>query len=382
MMLRARRTGILLLAVLLLFTEGCSLQYLSKFSGSWAAPQLSVDVALTNKTESGICAQDIQTAVPQFSGFNTAKLLNSKIQTVSDDGIAEVKQAAKDLEGYLAENTDRPPVSLYFQSSFDYSENADVLSTRIYNENYTGGAHGFRWIKSYTVNMNTGEFYDTLGSLFQNEESGKKLISDKITAEIKKQPDNYFPEAVQTIEDKNGDFPFYLDGENLIVYFDLYDISCYAAGIPVFKFPLADLKTKVSFNSVSPAGDVLLNGMNLDFNHKVVSNDNGDFLPLDDMAKSISLSVTEDGGKYAIDGKAVQPTIISGVAYMPIQYFNDFLKDSPLKGFVTYDGTVLRIFTQTVQSGEEKKLMRSDVNSVGSEIYLNSADSGSSSDHS
>jgi hypothetical protein len=326
----------LLLAVSLLLTGGCSLQYLSKLSGSESVQCLSVNVDLTNKTEGNVY---IQTAVPVFGGFDSAKLLNSNIQDIVDNGIAEVKQAAKDLEN----DKDRPPVPLYFSSFFDYSENAGVLSTWITSENYTGGAHGFHWIKPFTVNMKTGESYDTMGSLFVDAQAGKKLITDKIIAEIKKQPDNYFPEAVQTVKDKNGDFNFYLDGKNLVVYFDLYDITPYVAGIPVFKFPLTDLKTKISFYDIAPAGDVRRNGMTLDFTNKVISNDQGVFLPLEETGVALSHSVLNTNGKYTVDGKVVQPTMINGVAYVPLQFFTETLGD-----FIIYDGEVLRMFMQTV----------------------------------
>lgn len=325
----------LLLVGSMLFSGGCSSRTLSNFpegSGS----QLTVDVDITDQTEDGV---SIKTAVPQFGGFDTAELLNSDIQDIIDKGIEEVRQAKKDLEQY----PDRPPVPLLYESFFDYSSNADVLSTWITGYNYTGGAHGMTYINPFTVNRKTGEFYNTLGSLFAEEEAGKKQITDKILAQIKANPDAYFSEAEKTVKDKNGNFNFYIEGDDLVVYFDLYDIAPYAAGIQYFKFPLKDLNVKAEFKGMSKNGAVRKNGMTLEFENKVVSGESGTFLPLVETAQALSHTVENKDGKYTVDGKAVQPTMINGIAYMPLEYFTDTLGD-----FVIYYDDILRLFTQTV----------------------------------
>ncbi len=324
----------LLLAGSMLFAGGCSPRMLSKLSEG-SGSQLTVDVDITDKTEDGV---SIQTAVPQFGGFDTARLLNSNIQDLIDAGIAEVKQAAKDLEQY----PDRPPVPLLYESFFDYSSNADVLSTWITSYNYTGGAHGMTYLKPFTVNRKTGEFYSTLGSLFAEEEAGKKLITEKILAQIRANPDRYFPDAEKTVKDKNGNFSFYIEGDDLVVYFDLYDIAPYAAGIQYFKFPLKDLNVKAEFKGMNKTGAVRKNGMTLEFENKPVSGESGTFLPLVETAQALSHTVEYKDGKYTVDGKAVQPTMVNGVAYMPLNYFTDTLGD-----FVIYYDDILRLFTQT-----------------------------------
>jgi len=90
--------------------------------------------------------------------------------------------------------------------------------------------------------------------------------------------------------------------------------------------------------------------MNTTFNHKVISNDNGVFLPLKETGDALCINVLEKDGKYTVNGKSVQPTMIDSVAYMPIQYYNDLLESDAIKGFAVYDGNVLRMFTQTEES--------------------------------
>ena len=214
------------------------------------------------------------------------------------------------------------------------------------------GAHGFRWIRTFNVNIKTGETYETAGALFKDPQAGTKRITDKILADIKRHPELYFPEAVQTVEALKEKYPFYLDGQNLIVYFQLYDITPYAAGIP--EFALKDLQTKVPLGGHT-RGDIRLNGKDIQFTDQVVSNQNGDFLPLNDTAKALSLTVTQKDGKYFVDGKAVKPVMMDGKAYLPLETFNELLKDAGKNGFVVFDGQILRMFADN-NTGKEIQL--------------------------
>lgn len=353
----ASKLAALLLAVSLCFAYGCSPQ-----SAQVEDKVLSIaqGTEVTNKTEDGI---HIQTAIPIFSGFSAAKLMNEKIRRISDDGIADIKQTAKELGDNLV------PDTLFYESYYDSFWDNNLLSVWITNENYSGGAHGLSWVKSFTVNTQTGEFYDTPGSIFKDPAAGTKLITDKITSEIKKQQDAFFPEAMQTVLDKKGNYSFYLDGQNLVVYFDLYELIAYAGGTPTFTFPLADLETKVRMGNNPDRGVVRSNGMDIAFDHPVISDDKGVWLPLKDTANSLCHTVEEKDGKYTVDGKSVLPTIINGAAYMSIPYFNDIEKNFAIKGFVVYDGKVLRMFTETAPSLEdEKPLSNSSVNTVSKKV--------------
>lgn len=298
-----------------------------------------------DKTEDGVM---VRTAIPVFSGFSGAEKLNKEIQKISVDSIAEVKEQAKELGNSAAAG------HLYFISFYDSFLDGDVLSVRIYNENYTGGAHGFRWIRTFNVNIKTGETYETAGALFKDPQAGTKQITDKILADIKRHPELYFPEAAQTVEALKGKYPFYLDGQNLIVYFQLYDIAPYAAGIPEFAFPLKDLQTKMPLGGHT-RGDIRLNGKDIQFTDQVVSNQDGDFLPLKDTAKALSLTVTQKDGKYFVDGKAVKPVMMDGKAYLPLETFNELLKDAGKNGFVVFDGQILRMFADN-NTGKEIQL--------------------------
>lgn len=369
MMYRAKRAVLLLMAFCCILSQaGCAGAAEARTASSQVTG-FSQGSKVVNTTEDKV---QIQTAVPVFLGFSAAQELNQKIKEVSDDGIIEIKKAEKELGNSAAEG------HLFFQSYYDLFWDNDILSVWVRNENYAGGAHGYRWLKSFNVNIQTGEFYETPGALFKDPEAGTRQITDKILEEIKKKPDLYFQEAAQTVKDKKGAYSFYLDGQDLVVYFDLYELVPYAAGMPEFRFPLTDLDLKLRMGNNPDRSSVRNNGMDLEFKNPVVSNDSGVFLPLEETAGALCHNVEKTDAGYTVDNHPVKPTMLNGAAYMPLQYFNDLGKDYAIPGFVAYDGDTLSIFTQTAQSEEEKK--STDLNSVGSEIYLNSAAGDSSSE--
>ncbi|WP_277668622.1 DUF3298 and DUF4163 domain-containing protein [Caproiciproducens galactitolivorans] len=348
-----------LLTVSICFS-GCSSAPTAAKTGDSGKPAKAAN-AFSQKTEVMVKTEDdvqIQTAIPVYSGFSAAEKLNKEIRKISVDGIAEVKEMGKDLGDSAAEK------HLYFTSFFDSFLDGDVLSVWIYSENYTGGAHGFRWLRTFNVNTKTGETYETPGALFKDPQAGTKLITDKILADIQRHPELYFPEAAQTVKDLNGKYSFYLDGQNLVVYFQLYDIAPYAAGIQEFKFPLKDLQTKIPLGG-HKRGDIRLNGEDISFAAKVVSNDNGEFLPLEDTAKALGLTVTQMDGKYTVNGKAVKPVMMDGTAYLPLMTFNDLLKEFGVKGFALFDGQILRMFLDN-NTGKEIALGYRKENPSGS----------------
>lgn len=312
--------------------SGCSAGSLTRLPGLGAGDSLTVKVNLADKTEDKI---QIRTAIPQFSGFQAAEELNAKIQKVSDDGIAQIKQDTQDLGDVPGAG------SLYYQSYFDYTHNDDVLSVWVTSENYSGGAHGMSWVNAFTVNTKTGESYGTLGSLFKDPAAGVQYITDKIIKDIQKSPEGFFPEAIQTVKDKKGNYSFYVDGSDLVIYFDLYEITPYAAGMPMFRFPLKDLQTKPYFTEKDPPTGFKLNGQDIKFKEQVVSNDSGVFVPLEETAAALNDALVEEDGKFTVDGKSVEVTMINGAPYAPLMFFNGTLRD-----FVFYDGTTLRMFTQ------------------------------------
>ena len=85
----------------------------------------------------------------------------------------------------------------------------------------------------------------SLKDIFKNDVDYKLLINNEIENQIK-QPDK------QEDQDKVYDFygikdnqKFYLDDSKIVIYFDLYQIAPYAAGIPEFPIIVENIKPQI-----------------------------------------------------------------------------------------------------------------------------------------
>jgi len=112
-----------------------------------------------------------------------------------------------------------------------------ILSLTLSNYTYfTPMAHGFTIVKSLTFDVNTGKVY-TLADLFKPNSNYVELISKEVAAQLKQRDLpllNGFT-AIQPNQD------FYLADKSLVVYFQLYEITPYYVGFPMFPISVYDL---------------------------------------------------------------------------------------------------------------------------------------------
>lgn len=120
-------------------------------------------------------------------------------------------------------------------ADFDVKKNSDnMLSISIEYYKYSGGAHGYTEIITYNIDMLTGKDLK-LNDLFKANVDYKSVIDNEIRKQIEalmKKDESY----VGVYEFKGIDLnqKFYIQDDNLVIYFDLYDIAPYAAGFPEF----------------------------------------------------------------------------------------------------------------------------------------------------
>jgi hypothetical protein len=110
-----------------------------------------------------------------------------------------------------------------------------------------GAAHGMP-VKAYAhVDLESGAFY-VLKDLFNPDSSYVKVLSNIIGEQIKNDPQySYvFPDTYKGI---TPDQPFYVDDNNLYIYFAPYEIAPYAAGFPTFKIPFSNIDSIIDKNS-------------------------------------------------------------------------------------------------------------------------------------
>ena len=133
-------------------------------------------------------------------------------------------------------------------SSFKYKIIDNVLSVKVNLDQFTGGAHPMTFIRTYNFDLNTGNILK-LEEIFNQE--GKKIYKNKInkiiTDKMYENPDNYFIDEFKGI---NENTQYYLDEDNIIIFFQLYEIAPYTAGIPEFKIPYSEFKENIKINNL------------------------------------------------------------------------------------------------------------------------------------
>ena len=135
---------------------------------------------------------------------------------------------------------DFPDAENKFVISSDYEvkkSNNKVLSMLIKYYKYSGGAHGTYEYIPYNVDLTSGGIF-TLKDLFNENSNYKVVIEDEIKKQIiQLNKEQNLPKnstqlyAFNEIKDNQK---FYIVDDTIVIFFDLYDIAPYVAGIPEF----------------------------------------------------------------------------------------------------------------------------------------------------
>lgn len=107
-----------------------------------------------------------------------------------------------------------------------------------------GAAHGMPYKKTPNIDLVTGKFY-TLGDLFMG---GVYWVGElnKIINDMTKNDSQYNYIFSDTFKGIKPEQDFYLDENNLYIYFPPYEIAPYAAGFVTFKIPLSQIQGMIN----------------------------------------------------------------------------------------------------------------------------------------
>ncbi|MFC4767592.1 DUF3298 and DUF4163 domain-containing protein [Effusibacillus consociatus] len=126
-----------------------------------------------------------------------------------------------------------------------------ILSLTLSNYAYIPRhAHGLTIIKSLTLDVQTGKVYE-LKELFKPNSAYVQRISDIIRKQIKKRDLPLLGEFKSIRPDQD----FYMADKALVVYFQLYEITPYYVGLPMFPISVYDLQDILDENG--PLGKML-----------------------------------------------------------------------------------------------------------------------------
>lgn len=213
--------------------ESCPQAMLVKLNSVNVESSLIVDKNINEKSD----YLTINVKIPQINGLdnkNAEKVINNKILNFTNMWIKDVREIAD--EYYGTPNTVKPIFPYELTSKYTIKNQDKILSFYTEYYQFTGGAHGITNIIAYNIDIKSGEEL-LLKDLFLDEVRYKEIIDKEIVNEISKNPDAYFSgkDGFMGIKENQQ---YYIDGTNIIIYFDEYEIAPYVAGIPRFEIPI------------------------------------------------------------------------------------------------------------------------------------------------
>ncbi|MED5052243.1 DUF3298 and DUF4163 domain-containing protein [Anoxybacillus rupiensis] len=126
-----------------------------------------------------------------------------------------------------------------------------VLSLTMSNYAYSGGAHGMTVVRGLTFDTKTGKKY-SLHELFLPQADYVKTLSSIIAKQIKERDIFLLNPPFKEIS-SNQDF--YISDKALVLFYQLYELTAYAYGIPYF--PISVYEIQPLINEQSPLGKML-----------------------------------------------------------------------------------------------------------------------------
>ncbi|AGX41382.1 DUF3298 and DUF4163 domain-containing protein [Clostridium saccharobutylicum] len=177
--------------------------------------------------------------IPQLIGGNDEKKINLINSIINKNILPKANEAEEISKQYFDINVQekpRFPYEVYSTYNITSDKNSFVSFYDDYYE-YLGGAHGLTSRTSYTIDKNKEELLN-LKDLFASGYNYADIINNEIREQIKKNPQDYFDSGSE-FKGIGENQSFYIDDDNLVIYYQLYEIAPYVKGIPEFKIPLS-----------------------------------------------------------------------------------------------------------------------------------------------
>ncbi|ARC84772.1 hypothetical protein U732_4311 [Clostridium argentinense CDC 2741] len=124
-----------------------------------------------------------------------------------------------------------------YNCTVDYKVNHisnNLVSLTLQFIKFTGGTYAIEENITYNVDINKGKILN-LDDIFYEKDNYVEIINRNIKEELKEKENIYFVDKFTTV---NENTKFYIEQNNIVVYFNMNEISPYVIGIPEFKIPL------------------------------------------------------------------------------------------------------------------------------------------------
>jgi hypothetical protein len=196
------------------------------------------DLKITTETIAQVDAkQSLRVNYPQLSGYANEEVqtqindyLKKEAQKHADSGKIELAQAVRDNDLVREDNPEVtiPPVAYEGTYTVTYNE-LGKLSLYVNYYIYTGGAHGITVRVPYTFDLSNGSLL-TLQEAANNAKY-VSIINSEILSQIKARKIGMLNLFSTIAPDRD----FFLKHNGIVVYFEQYEYTPYAEGMPEFE---------------------------------------------------------------------------------------------------------------------------------------------------
>lgn len=207
------------------------------------APATIITKAIKSKTE----AIDVNLKIPVVTAKNNTSAIKKINNRFHKDALNFNNSLVNQANQALKESKKNKNIPFHTYAAYTtyktHFNNNGLLSIAVRYSSYTGGANGLEVQTGYTSKLKNGNLLK-LSDLFETGFDYKKVISNEILKQMKANKENYFPEAITKFEQIKGDHPYYIENNNLVVFYGPFEIAPHVSGIPEFKIPFSMLKFK------------------------------------------------------------------------------------------------------------------------------------------
>ena len=120
------------------------------------------------------------------------------------------------------------------------NNNGKLLSIITEKYVYLSGLHGNTWVTAKNFDTQQDNILK-LGDLFSDKEY-PVILNLRMEELIKNNPKTYHDLWEKPIIDGNREDKFYLDGKNLVIFYEPYELSYYARGVVEFSIPIEKIR--------------------------------------------------------------------------------------------------------------------------------------------
>ncbi len=181
--------------------------------------------------------QVIANVLPQEMSAGSNTLQYPVIEDLPDKAVQDKLNGVIQQEmNQFAENLSKPQYSGRTDYLVQFNKDS-ILSIVITESSYAkGAAHPMSYLRAFTMNTRTGQIYK-LADLFKPGQDYATVINTAIEQQIAERQVTML-RPFKAIGDNQE---FYLTGENLVVYYQLYEYTPYVYGFPKFTVPYSQI---------------------------------------------------------------------------------------------------------------------------------------------